>query len=138
MSKNLPEVLVKPVVEANGGIPGSILAAFGGSGTTVATGKGTYSVLIGGVDKGQSDYLNSGTNSYVTNPAGRPSITGHELFGHGRSLALKRGATTQHADAIRTENLILRVMGHKDIQRDGTQHADFSKVSDPSKLPDYK
>ena len=67
-----------------------------------------------------------------------PSTTGHEIFGHGRSLALKRGATAQHVDAVRTENLILRVMGYKNIQRDGTQHADRSKVAEPSKLPDYR
>lgn len=139
MSKNLPSALVDPVVAANGGLPASIISAFGGSGLTVEMEKGTYSLLIEGLDaaKSGSDYLNSTTGAYGNNPAGRASTTGHEVFGHGRSLALGRGASAQHADAIRAENLILRVMGFGNIQRDGTSHADRTKVTNPSSLPGY-
>ena len=139
MSKNLPSVLVDPVIKANGGIPASIISAFGGAGTTVKTEKGTYSLLIGGLDasKSGSDYYNSDTKAYGNNPAGRSATTGHEIFGHGRPLALGR-ASSQQADAIRTENLILRVMGYGNIQRDGTDHGDRTPVTDQSKLPDFR
>jgi len=41
----------------------------------------------------------------------------------------------QHVNAIRMENLILRVMGNGDIQRTGAAHGTFQVVADPSKLP---
>jgi hypothetical protein len=140
MSNALPKALIDPVVSANGGIPASILSAFGGSGITTPTKDGTYSLLIQGLPAGgNSDYFNSSTNSYVNNPGGRAATTGHELFGHGRSLALGRtNASTQQVDAIRTENLILRVMSYGNIQRDGTNHGNLQSVSNPSSLPDYK
>jgi|GEM_PF-1912803 len=137
MSEKLPKALVEPVVAANGGLPASIISAFGGGGVTTPTKDGSYSLIIEGVDESSAtDYYNSGTKSYGSNPAGRASTTGHEIFGHGRSSSLGR-TTTQHQDAIRTENLILRVMGMGSVQRDGTNHADNSKVTDPSNLPDF-
>ena len=62
---------------------------------------------------------------------------GHELFGHGRSLALGR-TTSQQTDAIQTENLILRVMGFGNIQRTGTGHGDGTPVANPSAFPSYQ
>ena len=92
--------------------------------------------MISGGSAG-TDYLNSKTGQYGTNQAGRAATTGHELFGHGRSLSLGR-TTTQHMDAIRTENLILRMMGKGDLQRDGTGHAQGTKITSPSLLPGFK
>ncbi len=74
---------------------------------------------------------------YLPCPLGREGTTGHEVFGHGRSLALGRGDANQQQDAIRLENLILRVMGQGGIQRDGTDHGTRVKVENTSKLPGY-
>lgn len=139
LSKKLPSAVIDPIVSANGGIPGSILSALGGSGLTTATEKGSYSLIINGLDASKSgtDYFDSKTGKYTNNPVGRVSTTGHELFGHGRSLSLGRDSQQQN-DAIQTENLILRVMGKGTIQRDGTGHGNGSKVSNPSGIPGYK
>jgi len=128
------------VLDKNDGqLPAAIASAFGGSGITMKTDDGTYSILITGLDESKSgtDYYNSDTKKMGNNPAGESATTGHELFGHGRSLALGRTGT-QQADAIQTENLILRVMGYSNIQRDGTGHGDGTKVSNQSALPGYQ
>jgi len=141
MSGALPKALVGPVVAANGGLPASIISAFGGSGVTTPTKNGTYSLLIEGLDatKSGSDYLNSTSGTYVNNPGGRAATTGHEIFGHGRSLAVGRtDASSQHVDAIKTENLILRVMGHGNVQRTGTGHAGGTAVPNASGLPGFR
>jgi hypothetical protein len=130
---------VEKTKEVLGGVPSSVLESLGGAGATVKTDKGSYSVLIQGLDvsKAGTDFFNSTTNTYETNPTGMTSTAGHEVFGHGRSLALGRGDASQQVDAIRMENLILRVMGSSNIQRDGTGHGDGTKVTDPSNLPGY-
>jgi len=127
------------IIETNGGLPSSIVAALGGAGVTTPIKAGTYSLLIEGASSSASgnDYLNTATGQYGGNPVGRPATVGHELFGHGRSLSLGR-STTQHIDAIRTENLILRMMGKGGFQRDGTNHAQGTKISLPSSLPDFR
>lgn len=130
---------LQSVLDANDGkIPAAVASAFGGSGITLKTDGGTYSVIITGLDisKSGTDYYNSTTQTMGTNPAGEPATVGHELFGHGRSLALGRTGS-QQTDAIQTENLILRVMGFGNIQRDGTGHGNGQKVENPSALPGY-
>ncbi|WP_271768684.1 DUF6443 domain-containing protein [Aquimarina algiphila] len=112
--------------------PASIL----GSQTTKTT-DGSYSLIIED-DKSPSDYFDSITKKYVPNPGGRSNITIHEVIGHGRSLSLGRGDTNQHQDAIRTENLVLRVIGKKNIQRDGTDHGPKTKIKTPSASPGFK
>jgi hypothetical protein len=136
--KGFPALLLDPIREKNNGIPFWLLSGgFTGSGATVPTDKGTYSLLISDVpDKGKTDYYNKDTKGYVSAPGGRPSTFAHEVFGHGRSLALGR-ITSQHIDAVQTENLVLRVMGFTNVQRDGTNHGDFSQIGKPSEIPAF-
>lgn len=49
-----------------------------------------------------------------------------------------RSDVNQHQDAIKLENLILRVMGHQTIQRDGIDHGPKTVISNASALPEYK
>jgi len=131
---------LQSVLDANDGhLPAAVASAFGGSGITLKTDNGTFSVIITGLDPSKSgtDYYNSDTKTMGNNPAGEPATVGHELFGHGRSLALGRTGS-QQADAIQTENLILRVMGFGNVQRDGTGHGNGTKVDNPSALPGYQ
>jgi RHS repeat-associated protein len=125
--------------EAYGGsLPAFLVTNLGGEGLTVATSRGTHSIIIEDyVSQGKSDYFNSYTKSFQSNHAGRAATTGHELFGHGRSLRLGRSAT-QHSDAIRTENLILRMMGHGELQRTGANHAGGEPIPNPSGLPGFR
>ena len=61
---------------------------------------------------------------------------GHEIFGHGRSLALGR-TTSQHADSIQAENLIRRVM-NINLINDGSNHDKKSYIPNPTSLPSYR
>ena len=89
-------------------------------GTTVKTETGSFSlVLLGGI-----------------HPNGIPVTTGHELFGHGRSLSIGR-INSQDEDAIQTENLILRVMGIHFINN-GLTHGNGYYIPNHSSLPAYK
>lgn len=84
------------------------------------------------------DYYDSKVGHYVTAPLGRPALTAHEIFGHGRSLANGRVGAVCNADSIRFENLLLRCVGHQNIQRDGTDHADHIKLDNYSAMPEYR
>ncbi len=78
-----------------------------------------------------------GTHSIILNSTKfRPATTGHEIIGHGRSLSLGRN-TTQHIDAVQTENLIYRVMGLPYIL-DGTTHGNKSFINTHSKTPEFR
>ena len=66
----------------------------------------------------------------------RPVSTGHEIFGHGRSLALGR-TTSQHVDSIQAENLIRRVM-NINLINDGSNHGNKSYIPNPTSLPSYR
>lgn len=113
--------LINSVIENNGGIPASVLSAFGGvQGVTTAMHKGSYSVIF----EGKHDN-------------GRCVTTGHEVFGHGRSLALGRGYESQHVDAIQMENLILRVMRINYINN-GLNHGPGTVIANPSDIPSYR
>ena len=106
-----------------GGLPVFIVSARGGEGLTTPTAHGTYSLLFG--DK----------NLY---PRGREVTMGHELFGHGRPLALGRvSQSQQHVDAIQTENLIFRIMGIEYF-RDGSDHGNHTIISNPTSLPIFR
>ena len=113
--------LVSSLIETNGGIPASFLSAVGGNqGVTTATRKGSYSVVFD-----------------VEHDNGRSVTMGHEVFGHGRSLALRRGAEYQHVDAVQMENLILRVMGINYINN-GSNHGPGTIIANPSNIPSYR
>ena len=125
------------IKEKSGGIPVSIISSFGGGGITTKTNGGTYSLMVEDYNAKNTDYYNSVTKNYVSNPGGREVTMGHEILGHGRSLALGR-ESSQSTDAIQMENLILRVLGSGNIQRDGTNHGDKMPVVDPSRIPAYQ
>lgn len=108
------------IIEANGGIPVALISNFGGDGLTVQTSNGTHSIIVGS-----------------KHPNGRAVTTGHEVIGHGRSLSLGRGQANQHIDAIRTENLILRVMGIGYINN-GSNHGPRVIIPNPSILPGFR
>ena len=78
------------------------------------------------------------TKTNVPNPAGNSIITLHEVIGHGLSLSLGRGNANQHEDAILFENLLLRIMGYDDIQRDGTDHGPKTIIPNPQRQPQFK
>ena len=92
-----------------GGILGNVLS-FKDNAVTVQTSTGSYSVFSGKVE---------------------PKIIGHEIFGHGRSLAL--GLTSdidQHTIPVQVENLITRVMGGN-IYYDGLKHSPLPHIELP-------
>jgi hypothetical protein len=127
----------KTMENNDGKLKAATIAGIWGS-TTVKTKDGSYSVIIEGLTPEQAgtDYLNSTTNTKGGNPAGRPGTAGHEVFGHGRYAATTgEDASGQHVNAIRMENLILRVMGFGNIQRTGEGHQLKTLVTDPSGLP---
>lgn len=111
---------VSTIIDANGGIPTVLISNFGGGGLTVQTSNGTHSIIVGG-----------------NHPNGRAVTTGHELIGHGRSLAQGRGQANQHTDAILTENLILRVMRINYINN-GSNHGPRVIIPSPSALPGFR
>ena len=121
--------------EVAGGVSVRVISSQGGS-VTKRTEDGTFSLIVD--DAGSaSDYFNTKTQKAVVKPGGRELATGHEVLGHGRSLATGRGNANQHKDAIQMENLIIRVMGHGDIQRNGTDHGTKVKINDASKRPSF-
>lgn len=104
---------------AEGNINSSVIHVFGGAGFNVPTKNGSHSIIVEGEGVQQS-----GGNRAVT--------TGHEVMGHGIPSAKGSDAKTNNTHAIRTDNLIRRVLG---IQtRDGSNHAG-GKVVDPNALP---
>jgi hypothetical protein len=62
----------------------------------------------------------------------RAITSGHEVFGHGIPSARKENDELNNANAIRTDNLIRRILGLP--QRDGSDHAG-GKVQNPYILP---
>ena len=98
--------LVSALKNASGGFPVFMIENQGGGGLTKPTNSGSYSLVF---------------REQTKHPNGREVSTGHEIIGHGRSLALGRGDKAQHVDAIQTENLILRVMGIYYVN-DGSKH----------------
>ncbi|MDE6831567.1 MAG: hypothetical protein K2J07_02360 [Muribaculaceae bacterium] len=109
------------ILERNGGLPVEFIVNEGGGGATTATKKGSFSLII----------LNG------EHPNGRAVSTGHEILGHGRSRATGLGDAYQHEQAIRTENLILRVMGIPYINT-GINHGPKSPVHNPFMLPSFR
>lgn len=109
------------ILERNGGLPAELIVSQGGGGVTTPIKGGSYSLII----------LDG------EHPNGRAVTTGHELLGHGRSWATGLGDSYQHEQAIRTENLILRVMGIPFINT-GIKHGPETPVPHPSLLPSFR
>lgn len=112
---------MKDILDKNGGLPLSLLINQGGGGVTTPTKNGSYSIIVLGGE----------------HPNGRAVTTGHEIIGHGRSWATGLGDSLQHVEAIRTENLILRVMGIPFINS-GITHGPKTPVLNPSFLPSFR
>lgn len=112
---------MQDILEKNGGLPISLLINEGGGGVTTPTKIGSYSIIVIGGE----------------HPNGRAVTIGHEIIGHGRSWAAGLGDAYQHVQAIRTENLILRVMGIPFINS-GINHGPGTLVPNPSFLPDFR
>lgn len=119
---NHPDLPTSTILNANGGFPVAFILNKGGGGLTTPTKNGTYSLIF--------------KDSYF-HPNGRSVTTGHEIIGHGRSLATGRGDLNQHVDAIQTENLILRVMGINYINT-GEDHAPNGAFQGCSLLPGFR
>lgn len=118
-----PELPTSTILTANGGFPVIFIHNKGGGGLTTPLKNGTYSLVF----KDSSFH-----------PNGRAVTTGHEIIGHGRSLAEGLvGDIHQHVQAIRTENLILRVMGI-DFINSGIKHGLETPVPYPSLLPSFR
>jgi hypothetical protein len=127
----------KTMENNNGKLKGITIAGIWGA-TTMKTKDGSYSVIIEGLtpEEAGTDYLNTTTNTKGGNPVGRPGTAGHEVFGHGRYTATNgEDPSGQHVNAIRMENLILRVMGQGNIQRTGEGHQIKTAVTNPGSLP---
>lgn len=101
----------------------TLIEALGGAGFNVPTEGGSHSIIIEGENVKQS-----GGNRAVT--------SFHEIFGHGIPSANKSSATINNINAIRTDNLVRRILNIKD-QRDGSNHAG-GKIENPSALPTVK
>lgn len=109
------------ILETNRGLPVWVIIAAGRCGLTAHNNQNSYSIII--ID---------GDHSY-----NRAVTTAHEILGHGRSWATGLGDSFQHFQAIRTENLVYRVMGVPLINT-GTDHMDGTPVPDPSLLPSFR
>ncbi len=114
-NNNLPSPLTP-----DGTLKAATLSFLGGEGFNTPTKKGSHSVIISGV---------SGSNTE------RAVTSGHEVFGHGIPSARRESDVNNNTNAIRTDNLIRRILGLP--QRDGSDHAGGSNggIVDPQKLP---
>lgn len=110
------------ILEKNGGLPVAFIVNEGGGGVTTPTKKGSHSLII----------------LYGEHPNGRAVTAGHEILGHGRSWVTGLGDVHQHIQAIRTENLILRVMGIPFINTGINHGKNKSLVPSPSLLPSFR
>ncbi|MDE6017942.1 MAG: hypothetical protein K2G85_03910 [Muribaculaceae bacterium] len=113
---------MQEILEKNGGLPLSLLINKGGGGVTTPTKNGSYSIIVIGGE----------------HPNGRAVTTGHEVIGHGRSWATGLGDSHQHIQAIRTENLILRVMGIPFINSGINHGREKTPIPYPSLLPAFR
>lgn len=102
----------------NGKLSASLIDTMVGGGLNVPTKNGSHSFIGSGV---------TGDERAVT--------SGHELFGHGIPSARHFGAKANNANAIRTDNLIRRLLGMP--ERDGSDHGGFKEghITEPKKLP---
>ena len=89
-----------------------------GGGLNVPTKKGSHSFISS---------IHQGDDRAIT--------SGHELFGHGIPSSKKTDDKSNNANAIRTDNLIRRLLGKP--ERDGSNHAGYNQghITEPNKLP---
>jgi len=99
----------------------SQVATQGGEGATVPIKNGTHSFIINGVPNAETTC--------------RAVTSGHEVFGHGIPLVKGLSETANNSNAIRTDNLIRRLLGLP--QRDGSNHRGYNQgqIINPYQLP---
>ncbi len=102
----------------NGTLSSALITGLGGAGFNVPTKNGSHSFISSGVTGNE-----------------RVSTSGHEVFGHGIPSAKGASPSDNNANAIRTDNLIRRMLGMP--QRDGKDHGGYKEgyITDPQKLP---
>ena len=103
-------------------MPAWVVQAQGGTGVTVATKQGSYSIVLEG--------------SNITHAGNRAVTSGHEIFGHGIPLANHIFNYENNKNAIQTDNLLRRVMG-VGTYRDGSDHGG-GVVPDPYVIPIFR
>ncbi|GEM_PF-644580 len=105
----------------NGVLNSALVTGLGGDGLNVPASNGSHSFISPDV-KGKEKSITSG----------------HEVFGHGIPSAQKDGEVNNNNNAIRTDNLIRRLLGLP--QRDGKDHAGGAAgdIVEPQKLPRTK
>jgi hypothetical protein len=79
-----------------------------------------------------------GSHSFISSKVEgkeRAITSGHELFGHGIPSSKKLTAAENNANAIRTDNLIRRLLGVP--ESDGKNHGGYNEghITEPNKLP---
>lgn len=106
----------------DGNINASVIQGLGGSGFNVPTKNGSHSFILEGTG------VSYGTGN-------RTVTAGHEVFGHGIPSARGLTPAQNNANAIRTDNLVRRVLGIP--QRDGSTHGGFKEgqITEPYKIP---
>ena len=89
-----------------------------GNGLNVPTKRGSHSFIGDNLQKAE-----------------RAVVSGHEVFGHGIPAARKMTPAANNANAIRTENLIRRILNLP--QRDGSDHGGYQQghITNPYILP---
>ena len=102
----------------NGTLSSALITGLGGEGFNVPTKNGSHSFISSGVTGNE-----------------RASTSGHEVFGHGIPSAEGASPSDNNANAIRTDNLIRRMLGMP--QRDGKDHGGYKEghITYPQKLP---
>jgi len=115
-SKGIPAPLT-----SDGDLKAATISVFGGAGFNVPTNNGSHSFIISGAPN------RNGTDQAVT--------SGHEVMGHGIPSSRNMSATDNNSNAIRTDNLIRRMLNLP--QRDGSDHAGFQQgmIVNPYDLP---
>lgn len=101
-----------------GKLSSSLIDGMTGGGLNVPTKNGSHSFIGSGLQGNE-----------------RASTSGHELFGHGIPSAKKLAPSANNSNAIRTDNLIRRLLGMP--QRDGKDHGGYREghIKAPQKLP---
>ena len=122
MNKELGDGIGNKMVTPDGKLSSGFIKN-SGNGLNVPTPNGSHSFI----------YI--GNNIQVDE---RPITSGHEVFGHGIPAAKKLSPAENNANAIRTDNLIRRIMGLP--QRDGSDHGGYKEghINDQYILPILK
>jgi hypothetical protein len=110
-------------------LPPAVETAFMSSGDGL-----TSSELLVLWGSGVTAKYNGGTASFLdtTSPKYDEATALHEFFGHGRPISIESPSTKHNQDdAILFENLVWRLLGKPEKQRNGIDHGDRVKTNIP-------